>query len=97
ESLTDGLLVIGMDGQIERCNQAAARLLERSQQEAEQARFLDLISIPDADALLTRVLRGDSPVLDHPWILRQPDGSVHNLLFSLAPVTGSDKNILGAI
>ncbi len=97
ESMTDGLLVIGLDGCVERCNQAAAHLLERSQPDAEKARFSDLITIPDADALLARVLGGDTPVLDQPWSLRQPDGSVHNLLFSLAPVTGSGKNILGAI
>ncbi len=97
ESLTDGLLVVGQDGRIERCNSAACRLLQVTRPEIENALFSHIVQAPESESHLGRVLHGDTPLLDHPWTTSHGQGETRRILLSLAPVTAPDGKILGAI
>lgn len=95
ESLTDGLLVIGLDGHVERSNAAATRMIEGGIPDG--ARFTDVIRMKDAELFLNRVLQDGIPVPDQSWTIRKAESGGCCLLFSLAPVTAPDGSILGAI
>lgn len=99
ESLTDGLLVIGVDFHIERCNATACRLFEAPREQIEGATFNQIIGEEPFQNALETVLQGSSPMLDMPWtkaFSESEHGHVH-ILLSLAPVTAPDGNILGAV
>lgn len=97
ESMTDGLLVVGEDRRIERCNSTACRMLQEPREGIEQACFADIIDSPASETNLEQILLGGSPLLDHPWAKRQDQGETRRILLSLAPVTAPDGKILGAI
>ena len=97
ESMTDGLLVVGPDGRIERCNSSAETLLGKTRQAIENGEFAAAIGLEDADEALAGVLAGGAPLLDRPWQAGQADGEVRSLLVSLAPVSAPDGTVLGAI
>lgn len=97
ESLTDGLLVVGLNGGIERCNSAAASILERRRDQIEQQPFCALVTHEDAESLMMQILRGGEPILDCPWTLQDSQKSARYLLFSLAPVTTPDSSLIGII
>ena len=97
ESMTDGLLVIGLDRQVERCNSSAEQMLGISRAEIEHKDVDSTITFEEGHAALTRVLEGGAPVLDRSWLVTLAGGEVRSLLVSLAPVSTPDGTVLGAL
>lgn len=97
ESMTDGLLVVGLDRRVERCNSSAEAMLGISRSQIEEAGFDGTIAFEEGCEALTRVLEGGPPALDRSWLLTLTGGEVRYLLVSLAPVSAPDGNVLGAI
>jgi len=97
ESMTDGLLVVGLDRCVERCNTSAENLLGVSRPQIENAAFSQVIPFDDAQEALTRILTGGPPMLDRSWSLAREEGEVRSLLVSMAPVSAPDHTVLGAI
>ncbi len=96
ESMTDGLLVVGLDRGVERCNSSAGQMLGIPREQLERRAFDDAIGCDDIRAALTHVLEGGPPALDRPWQVTLAGGEVRSLLVSMAPVGGTG-GILGAI
>ena len=97
ESMTDGLLVVGLDRRVERCNSSAEDMVGTPRAQIEQADFDAVVAFEEGRAALTRVLGGGAPVLDRSWLVTLPGGDVRSLLVSLAPVSTSDGAVLGAL
>ena len=97
ESMTDGLLVIGLDRQVERCNSSAEQMLGIPRDQMEH-RDADLtLAFEAGPAALESVLEGGAPVLDRSWQVTLAGGEVRSLLVSLAPVSTPDGTVLGAL
>jgi len=97
ESMTDGLLVVGMDGRIERCNSSARAMLRTVCRSIERASLAEVVALEDIPELLVSVLQGGAPVLNRSWNVIEPDGSGHVFLVSLAPVSAPDRSVFGAL
>lgn len=97
ESMTDGLLVVGPDGRIERCNSSVKSMLVHVHEPIETALLADVIGVDNLSAQLDLVLAGGPPVLNHTWSITHPDGSGHAFLVSLAPITAPDGAVFGAL
>lgn len=97
ESMTDGLLVVGLDRCVERCNSSAEQMLGRDRTTIEAFVFEETVTLPDARETLDRIFSGAAPVLDRSWQVQHPGGETRNLLVSLAPVSAPDGSVLGAI
>lgn len=97
ESMTDGLLVIGLDGRIERCNSSASRMLSRTTPLVEGEALIRVITLEGLPELLAAVIQGGPPVLNRSWNVVDPDGGGHVFLVSLAPVSSPDGSVLGAL
>jgi PAS domain S-box-containing protein len=97
ESMTDGLLVVGLDHLIERCNSSATDMLGKPRPTIEQQHFARIVEIGEAATALERVLNGGNPVLDRAWTMRHESGESRSLLVSLAPVSAPDGHVLGAL
>ncbi len=97
ESMTDGLLVIGLDRRVERCNSSAEQMIGLRRELIEQAEFNEVIASDAAREALTSVLAGGPPVLDRAWLVTLAGDEVRSLLVSLAPVGISDGTVLGAL
>lgn len=97
ESMTDGLLVIGLDGRIERCNSSAGRMLQHASHSVEGAPLTRIVTLECLPELLATVLRGGEPVLNRSWNVVDADGGGQVFLVSLAPVAASDGSVLGAL
>jgi PAS domain S-box-containing protein len=97
ESMTDGLLVIGLDRRVERCNSSAEQMIGSQREQIELAEFDEVIGSEAAREALTSVLAGGPPVLDRSWLVTLAGGEVRSLLVSLAPVGISDGTVLGAL
>ena len=96
ESMTDGLLVVGLDRGVERCNASAGRMLGIPREQIERSGFDETVVFEEGREALTRVLGGGAPALDRPWQVTLAGGEVRALLVSVAPVGGSG-GVLGAI
>jgi PAS domain S-box-containing protein len=97
DSMTDGLLVVGLDGRIERCNSSSEEMLGKGRAEIEGREFAQCVSQEGAPDALAAVLGGGAPVLDRPWLAGDAEGDERSLLVSLAPVSAPDGSVLGAI
>ncbi len=97
ESMTDGLLVVGPDRRIERCNSSAERLIGATRARIEGGGFDEVVGSEEAREALTRALEGGAPMLDRSWQLTLAGGEVRSLLVSLAPVGTPDGGVLGAL
>lgn len=97
ESMTDGLLVIGLDRQIERCNSSAEQMLGIPRAQMEQTDADLTLAFEEGPAALASVLGGGAPVLDRSWQVTLAGGEVRSLLVSLAPVSTPDGTVLGAL
>ena len=97
ESMTDGLLVVGLDRRIERCNTSSEQILGKPRGEIESADFERIILLDEANEALSSVIGGGPPVLDRSWLATHADGETRSLLVSVAPVTAPDGSVLGAI
>ena len=97
ESLTDGLLVVGLDRRIERCNSSAEQMIGAQRAQIENADFDAVIASDAAREAVTSVLAGGPPVLDRAWLVTLAGGEVRSLLVSLAPVGTAEGTVLGAI
>ena len=97
DSMTDGLLVVGLDRRVERCNSSTEGMLGKPRDRIEGRPFGETILLGDAEEALTKVFGGGEPMLDKPWALGSPDGEVRSLLVSVAPVSAPDGTVLGAV
>ncbi len=97
EGMTDGLLVIGPDRRIERCNSSTEHMLNQSRARMEKAEFSSVVGLEEAHTALEQVLHGGPPTLDRSWIVHHDGGESSHLLLSLAPVKAPDGHVLGAV
>lgn len=97
ESMTNGLLVVGPDRRIERCNSSAELMLNQSRAQIERADFNSVVGLEEAHTALEQVLQGGPPTLDRSWLVHHEDGDSCHLLVSLAPVKAPDGHVLGAV
>ena len=97
DSMTDGLLVVGLDQRVERCNSSTEAMLGKARDQIEGRPFGETILLGEAQEALTKVFGGGEPMPDRPWPLESADGEVRSLLVSVAPVSAPDGTVLGAV
>jgi two-component system, NtrC family, sensor histidine kinase AtoS len=97
QSLTDGIMAIATDSIVERCNIAAATILDRMDLRVEGTPLSDHIDNPQILAGLERVLAGGPAVLDYKWLPLSPQGETREVLVSVAPVMTAAGQTIGAV
>ncbi|MHB9092011.1 MAG: sensor histidine kinase [Chloroflexota bacterium] len=107
DSMSDGLMVYGSNGEIVRMNETAERLLGfprgalAGMSPGDRSHSLDLRSargtpLAESEMPLTRALRGETVIGLHLTVHR-PDGITVHLLSNASPIVDSSHRILGAV
>ncbi len=98
ESMTDGLLVVGLDGRINLFNQAAEEITGRSQEEVLGRTYEDVMGVDGgrSKSVLHTLESGDS-LVNQEKNLRRADERTIPLGFSTSLVRDGSGGVLGAI
>ena len=98
ESMTDGLLVVGLDGRINLFNQAAEHITGRSQEEVLGRTYEEVMGIDSGreNSVLHTLEAGDS-LVNREKDLRRGDERIIPLGFSTSLVRDGNGEVLGAI
>ena len=98
ESLSSGVLVVDLDGQITLFNKAAEQIVGYTEEEAIGCPYEKVIDI-EGDAYLSPLytLREDKPLIGREKIVRTRDGRTISLGFSTSLVIDKNAEILGAV
>ena len=97
QSLADGIMAIGLDATIERCNIAAATILDRMDLRVEGSPLSEHIADTQILTALTRILAGGPAMLDHAWRPTSNQGETREILVSIAPVITAAGQVIGAV
>ncbi len=97
ESLGDGVLVVGGNFVIERCNPAAADLLELRRDQIENQPYDAITSGLGNPVALRNAIAHGTVVLDEQRQVTGADGQKTEVLASVSPIRGTDGGILGAV
>jgi PAS domain S-box-containing protein len=96
-SLTDGVLVVDRELNVDLCNPVMARLIGLSPQAPTRGPYRDMTNGLGDAALLESVLRTGRPVLDRERSGVGRDGREVVVLASAAPILDPNRQILGAV
>lgn len=98
ESMTDGLLVVGLDGRINLFNQAAEQITGRSQEQVLGRPYEEVMGLEDGrDRSVLQTLETGETLVNQEKNLRRTDKRIIPLGFSTSLVRDGNGVVLGAI